>query len=234
MRPAPPLIALLLAVCAPQVFGQTAVREPVRWNSDIERFEASDRVNPPKPGSIVFVGSSSITRWETLKKDFPLLPVLNRGTGGSTLKENVQSIDRLVLPYKPPIVVLYAGENDLAEGRTPADVLHDFEAFISIVHRELPSTRVIFVSIKPSIARRNLIEKIRETNRLIRNHIGKDKRLSYVDVFTPMVDSLGQPRAELFVEDSLHMNAKGYAIWINLIKPHIHRRHARSGSALNR
>ncbi len=150
---------------SPQVVCQTAVSEPLRWVSDIEQFEAADRVHPPVPGSIVFAGSSSIAMWETLDKDFGYFPVLNRGISGSMLADNVQSVYRIVLPYKPPVVVIYAGENDLVEGETPERVLHDYQTFTSIVHRRLPATRVVFVSIKPSIARDSLMGKIRETNK---------------------------------------------------------------------
>ena len=213
------LIALIALVCAPQVICQTAVSEPLRWVSDIERFEAADRSHFPVARSIVFAGSSSIAMWQTLDKDFGYVPVLNRGIASSTLHDIVQSADRIVLPYKPPLVVLYSGENDLAEGRTPAQVLQEFQAFISIVHAKLPATRVVFVSIKPSIARWSLAVSIRETNRLIKDYTGKDKRLAYVDVFTPMLDASGRPRRELFLPDGLHMNARGYAIWRRLIEP---------------
>jgi len=213
------LIAVIALVYAPQVVCQTAVSEPLRWVSDIEQFEATDRVHPPVPGSIVFAGSSSIAMWETLDKDFGYFPVLNRGISGSMLADNVQSVYRIVLPYKPPVVVIYAGENDLVEGETPERVLHDYQTFASIVHRKLPATRVVFVSIKPSIARDSLMGKIRETNRLISNFTRTDKRLGYVDVFTPMLDPSGRPRRELFLEDGLHMNARGYAIWRDRIMP---------------
>jgi len=213
------LIAVIALVYAPQVVCQTAVSEPLRWVSDIEQFEATDRVHPPVPGSIVFAGSSSIAMWETLDKDFGYFPVLNRGISGSMLADNVQSVYRIVLPYKPPVVVIYAGENDLVEGETPERILHDYQTFTSIVHRKLPATRVVFVSIKPSIARDSLMGKIRETNRLISNFTRTDKRLGYVDVFTPMLDPSGRPRRELFLDDGLHMNARGYAIWRDRIMP---------------
>jgi len=213
------LIALISLICVPQVVCQTAVSEPLRWVSDIERFEAADRRHFPVAGSIVFAGSSSIAMWQTLNKDFGYVPVLNRGIAGSTLHDNVQSADRIVLPYKPPIVVLYSGENDLEEGRTPAQVLQEFQAFISIMHAKLPATRVVFVSIKPSIARWRLADSIRETNRLIKDYTGKDKRLGYVDVFTPMLDASGRPMRDLFLADGLHMNARGYSIWRKLIQP---------------
>ncbi|MDP9204628.1 MAG: SGNH/GDSL hydrolase family protein [Gemmatimonadota bacterium] len=213
------LVAILLFACAPQTVRQTAVSAPSQWEPDIARFEATDRTNPPRAGSIVFVGSSSIRMWETLETDFPGLPVLNRGFGGSQLSDAVMFANRIVVPYKPRVVILYAGDNDLAEGKTPARVLGDFKNFVAIIERELPTTRLAFVAIKPSIARANIIDKIRQTNQLIRDYVGTDNRLAYVDVFTPMLDSSGQPRRELFRDDGLHMNDKGYAIWRALIMP---------------
>ena len=219
------LIALCLLACAPQAVGHNAVNSsptvsaPNRWEPDIAQFEAQDRANPPRPGSIVFVGSSSIRKWATLDRDFSGLPVLNRGFGGSEIADVVQFTDRIVVPYKPPVVVFYAGDNDLAAGKTPAQVLDAFRSFVATMHRELPATRVVFVSIKPSIARWNIVDKFREANQLIRDYARTDDRLVYVDVFTPMLDASGQPRRELFLEDGLHMTPAGYAIWRELIAP---------------
>jgi lysophospholipase L1-like esterase len=213
------LVAFLLVACAPQPIHQAAVSSQSQWEPDIVSFEAADRTNPPRAGTVVFVGSSSIRMWETLASDFPGLPVLNRGFGGSELSDVVQFADRIVVPYKPRVVVLYAGDNDLAAGKSPAQVFAEFQSFVSIIHRELPNTRVAFVAIKPSIARVNIIDKMRVANQLIRDYIRTDSRLVYVDVFTPMLDASGQPRRELFLEDGLHMNAKGYAIWRDLIYP---------------
>ena len=213
------LISLAVLVTAPQLVCQTAVSEPPRGTAEIARFEAADRAKFPVAGSIVFTGSSSIARWETLDKDFAGIPVLNRGIGGYTLHENVQTLDRIILPYKPPVIVLYSGENDLTEGRTPRDVLQDFQTFVSIVHEKLPATRIVYVSIKPSIARWSMTDSIRVTNRLIRDYVSKDRKLQYIDVFTQMLDASGQVRRELFVEDGLHMNARGYSIWRELIQP---------------
>lgn len=219
MRLSGSLIAFASLVCAPHVVCQTAVSAPLRWVSDIERFEAADRRAFPVAGSIVFAGSSSIAQWPTLNKDFGYVPVVNRGINGSGLYDNVQSLDRIILPYKPPVVVLYAGENDIAEGRAPEQVLQDFQIFVSKLHAQLPATRIVFVSIKPSIARWPLANKMREANRLIKDYTHKDKRLAYVDVFTPMLDASGKPRGELFLPDGLHMNARGYSIWRRVIAP---------------
>lgn len=214
-----PLVALAALAFAPQLVCQTAVSEPVRGASDIARFEAADRAHFPAAGTIVFAGSSSIARWETLDQDFAGIPVLNRGIGGYTLHENVKSFDRIILPYKPPLIVLYSGENDLAEGRTPAQVFEDFQNFVAIAHAKLPATRIVYVSIKPSIDRWSITDSIRVANRLIHDYVGKDKRLQYIDVFTPMLDASGQLRRELYVEDGLHMNSSGYSIWRRLILP---------------
>jgi lysophospholipase L1-like esterase len=213
------LIVLAALAAAPQLVCQTAVSEPPRGSAEIAQFEAADRVRFPAAGTMVFAGSSSIARWETLARDFAGLPVLNRGIGGYTLHENVGTFDRIILPYKPPVIVLYSGENDLTEGRTPTQVFQDFQSFVALTHAKLPATQIVYVSIKPSIARWSLTDSIRAANRLIRDYVSKDKQLQYVDVFTPMLDASGQIRRELFVEDGLHMNAQGYAIWRRLILP---------------
>jgi lysophospholipase L1-like esterase len=212
-------VAVLLLACAPQPVHQVAVSPASQWEPDIVSFETADRANPPRAGTVVFVGSSSIRMWHTLASDFPGLPVLNRGFGGSELSDVVRFADRIVVPYKPRVVVLYAGDNDLAAGKTPAQVFAEFQSFVVIIHRELPGTRVAFVAIKPSIARVNIIDKMRAANQLIRDYVRTDSTLVYVDVFAPMLDASGRPRAELFLEDGLHMNAKGYAIWRDLIDP---------------
>jgi len=213
------LAALLLLACAPQPVLQTAVSPSSQWEPEFVSFETADRADPPPTGGIVFVGSSSIRMWQTLQNDFPGLPVLNRGFGGSELSDAVKFANRIVLPYRPKIVVLYAGDNDLNAGKTPERVFADFKEFVGIVRRDLPGTRVVFISIKPSIARITIIDKIRVANQLIRGYIATDPKLAYIDVFTPMLDASGQPRRELFLEDGLHMNAKGYAIWKDLIAP---------------
>ena len=216
-----------LLACSPQVVGQNAVNvspaasAPSQWEPDIAQFEAQDRASPPRPGSIVFVGSSSIKMWTTLDRDFPGVPVLNRGFGGSEAGDVAQFAERIVVPYKPPVVVFYAGDNDLAAGKTPAQVLTSFQSFVATMHRDLPATRIVFVSIKPSIARWSIVDKMRAANQLVRDYVRTDDRLSYVDVFTPMLDASGQPRRELYIEDGLHMTPAGYAIWRDLIAPAI-------------
>src|SRR5690348_16017744 len=222
------LLLLLFASCcvATATYSQTAtqqtavaVRPDDRFESEIRAFEDSDRVIPPRPGGVVFVGSSSIRLWPDLHADFPGINVIQRGFGGSRLDEVVNYAPRIVLPYKPSLIVLYAGDNDLAEGRTPEQILSDYKAFVAIVRTALPETRIAYIAIKPSGDRWALVDKMRTANSLVRNYVAGDPKLTYVDVFTPMLGAEGKPREELFREDRLHMNARGYAIWRDLLSP---------------
>jgi lysophospholipase L1-like esterase len=219
-------LEMLLRASAPATIGSSAsalsvppADDPTRFEPEIRAFEAQDRASPPRSGSIVFVGSSSIKNWTDVASDFPALPVLNRGFGGSTLADVLYYADRVVFHYHPRLVVLYAGDNDLEMGRTPDRVVSDYRLFIKEVRSRLPETRVVYVSIKPSPARRAYLEAARETNKRIETEISHDSLASYIDVFTPMLDSIGQPRSELFGSDSLHMTSAGYQLWRTLLQP---------------
>jgi lysophospholipase L1-like esterase len=188
------------------------------WKESFEAFEAADRVNAPKPGGVLFVGSSSIRLWDSLEEDFRALPVVTkRGFGGSRLSDCSDHMSKLVLPYKPRLVVVYAGENDLAEGATPQEVLASFVRFVEGVRKDLPETRIAYVSIKPSPSRAALIEQARAANALIEAYSASTPNLDYIDVFSKMLGADGQPRPELFVADMLHLNRAGYALWRNEI-----------------
>jgi len=213
-------ILLLLAACARAT--QSPAPAPTRFEPEIRAFEAADRASPPPLGGVVFIGSSSIQHWSNVAADFPGVAVLNRGFGGSTLADAVYYEDRILLPYHPHLVVLYAGDNDLAEGRTPERVLGDYRAFVARLRSALPAARVVYVSIKPSPSRRAYIDRMRETNQRIRGEIARDSLATYVDVFTPMLDPTGQPRPELFESDSLHMTRAGYLLWRTLLRPVVH------------
>jgi lysophospholipase L1-like esterase len=189
-----------------------------RWHASLAAFAAADLVRAPQPGGVVFVGSSSIRLWDDLETAFADEPVvINRGFGGSQLLDCVNLADRLVLPYKPRMVVLYAGENDLADGVSAQEVLLRFTAFVRTVRAELPGARIAFVSIKPSPLRAGLMPAVREANELIRTYSQTEPQLDFIDVYSHMVDGNGQPRAELFSSDQLHLNAAGYALWQRVI-----------------
>jgi lysophospholipase L1-like esterase len=168
---------------------------------------------------VLFVGSSSVRLWCTLDRDFPTLRVVNRGFGGSTMAEVVRHAPRIVLPLRPRTIVVYAGDNDLAEGRTPADVREAYRRFAALVHARLPGTRLVYLAVKPSPARTALLGAVRATNALLRDDARRDTLATYVDVHTPMLGTDGRPRAELFGADGLHMNAAGYALWHAALAP---------------
>jgi len=191
-----------------------------RWEKEIAAFERQDQEKPPPKNAILFVGSSSIRLWK-LSKSFPSLDVINRGFGGSRIADSVHFAPRLVLKHEPRTVVLYAGDNDLASGKTPEQVAADFQAFVEVIHKGLPKTRIVFLSIKPSIQRWKLWDKAQKANELIEASCKKDELVQYVDVTKAMLGTDGMPRQELFAKDGLHLNERGYEIWASILKPHL-------------
>lgn len=200
---------------APQIPAEVSNAE---WERDMQRFAAEDQAAPPPKRAVLFVGSSSIRLWETLAQDFPGVPVINRGFGGSEVRDSTWYADRIIVPYRPRMILLYAGDNDIAAGRTPQQVHADFIAFIERVRRDLPRTKIVYIATKPSPSRAHLLEAQRQANALVREEAQR-RGVTYVDVFTPMLDANGQPREDLFVEDRLHMNRAGYELWRDLIAP---------------
>ena len=190
-----------------------------KWEKDIAAYEAADRNNPPPNGCIVFVGSSSIRKWTSLAKDFPGKPVINRGFGGSQITDSVAFASRIVLPYHPKQVIIYAGDNDIGAGKSPEQVLSDFRAFVSVLHKVQPDLPIGFIAIKPSIKRWNLVDKVRAANRLIAVDCRKDKRLTFIDIENDMLGGDGMPNKALFVADGLHMTPEGYEVWTRRVKP---------------
>jgi lysophospholipase L1-like esterase len=202
------------------------------WEPAIRKFEESDRKAPPKPGVIVFTGSSSIRFWKTLPDDMKPLDVINRGFGGSQIEHVNEYASRIVIPYRPRAVVLYAGDNDLSWpwSKSPEAVFADFQEFVSIVHGDLPDTWIYYISIKPSKLRWTNWTKIQATNRMIRDFAASQERVQFIDVASAMLDAQGHPRADLLRIDGLHPNAKCYALWTSIIKPVLMERFAAPGS----
>jgi lysophospholipase L1-like esterase len=188
------------------------------WEPAIAAFEASDRVSPPPSGEIVFVGSSSIRLWD-VQKYFPGLTVINRGFGGSQLSDSVRYAERIVIPYKPRIVVVYAGDNDIYGGATSEEVAIQAEQFVRTVRAKLPDVRIVFIGIKPSLLRWTVVERMRLANDLIRRFAEHDDKVAFVDVDHAMLGWDETPRPDLFVEDGLHMTPHGYELWSTLLRP---------------
>ena len=185
----------------------------LRWEKNIVAFEAEDAANPPVPGAIVFAGSSSIVRWDGLKNDFPDRRIVKRGFGGSQTADLLHYADRVILPHKPSAVVVYEGDNDIGSGKSPETVAEDFAELVHRIHVEVPSCQILFIAIKPSTKRWNLVDQIREANRMIEEQCSGDPRLHYVDIFTPMLNAEGLPGSKFLVDDGLHMTRAGYEVW---------------------
>lgn len=193
-----------------------------RWQSSMEAFAAADRDQAPQAGGVLFVGSSTIRLWADLRQDFRQLPVvINRGFGGSTMADCNYFVKSLVVQYRPRHVIVYAGDNDLAEGRSPADVLESFRSFVTAVRTALPDTRISYISIKPSPLRSALLPQVREANALLAGYLQGVPQSDYIDIFTPMLTAAGEPRTDLYGPDRLHMNGAGYELWQAVITSHL-------------
>jgi lysophospholipase L1-like esterase len=203
----------VLAVC---LSAQTAER----WDAAIQKFEDQDKVSPPPQNGIVFIGASSIVRWN-LPEYFPDLgaKAINRGFGGSQSVDAVRYVDRIVVPYHPRVVVYYAGDNDVEANVPASEIAHQFELFDQKVHAALPQTKIVFISIKPSIRRWRWIDTIRSANAMVKAYCAKEKHLAFMDIERSMLGADGKPNPDLLVADGLHMTPAGYRIWTAALTP---------------
>ena len=210
-------IYLVLVQLTPAIAAQPQ-RDSTRWQADIDQFLVADQEHPTAQGGVVFVGSSSIRMWD-LGQSFPGQGYLNRGFGGSEIGDSTHYFAELVGKHQPGVVVFYAGDNDLAAGNSAEQALADFRSFVRKFKLELSDSRLLLIAIKPSIARWNLADTLRQANALIAADCATDDKLTFVDVWPVMLGADGQPRADIFLEDGLHMNAAGYKLWVELITP---------------
>ena len=199
-----------------QVFAQP-------FSDEIKEFKKQDSLNPPPTGAILFVGSSSFRKWTDVSSYFPGYTIINRGFGGSTLPDVTLYIDDIILPYHPKQVVIYCGDNDLAssDAITADSVLGRFKVLFDGIRTKLPGENIVFVSIKPSPSRARLKEKMEKANLLIQTYLSLYTHTAFVDVYHKMLNPDGTIMSDLFLEDNLHMNAKGYAIWQKAIAPYL-------------
>lgn len=197
--------------------------DPGRFEAEIRAFEAADLERPPGVGGLLFVGSSSIRLWN-LEESFPGSGALNRGFGGSHISDCVAFTPRIVLPYKPRVIVFYAGDNDIAAGKSAEVCLQDWNRFVGAVRAKLPGVRILFLSIKPSPSRWSFWPEASRANELIRLSCEASQGgLEYIDVARPLLGADGLPVAEYYVEDHLHLSRSGYARWAKVLAPVIER-----------
>lgn len=214
----PLLLVLAGSVAAPAEEG--AFPDPDRFAKAVATFEAADADSLPPAGAILCVGSSSMRGWHRrLAQDLAPLTVVPRGFGGSTMYDVLHYADRVVLAYRPRAVLLYEGDNDVAAGLSPAQILATFEALVSRVRGRLPATRFYVIAVKPSISRWALWPAMAATNRLLRAACDTEDGLTFIDVASPMLNADGEPRGDIFLDDQLHMNDAGYDIWRDAVRP---------------
>jgi len=215
------VFSLVVLCCLSIQAAEERIPESIaRWRKEMDKFAAADKASMPEPGQILFVGSSSIRMWD-LKKSFPKLQTINRGFGGSRLEDSVFYADEIILPYKPKTVAVYAGDNDIKAEYTPERILEDFREFVGKIRAELPETKILYIAVKPSLSRWNLIKEVRATNQLIQKECNSITNCEFLDIDTPMLGKDGKPRKELFKKDGLHLNDEGYQIWAEVIRPHL-------------
>ena len=210
------LACLILGLAGAAVQAATPVS---KWEPEIKVFEENDKTNPPPKNAILFIGSSSIRKWTGLKQDFAGWPVINRGFGGSQIEDSTALADRIIFPYQPHLILLYAGDNDLAAGKSVEQVVADYRAFVQKVRSVLPETRIAFISIKPCPSRWRLKEKVEAANHQIA--VLTDHGLAFIDVYSRMLGADGRPEPDLFLPDALHPSAKCYQLWASLIRPYL-------------
>jgi lysophospholipase L1-like esterase len=197
-----------------------AATQPPFWN-EIAEFKHKDSIQHPPANAILFVGSSSFRKWTAVQADFPGYTIINRGFGGSTFEDLIRYARDVIYPYRPRQVVIYCGDNDLADGEKGKKVYKRFVKLYDLIRKHLGNVDIVFVSIKPSPSREKLMPEMEEANDLIRNFIAERSHAAFVDVYHLMLNAHGHPMDDLFIADKLHMNEKGYKIWQQAILPYL-------------
>lgn len=219
-------LILSVLICT-SVLTSCSQERKLPYYDQIQEYKRDDQKSFPAKNGILFVGSSSIRLWKTLKTDFEGFNVINRGFGGSKLTDAINYADDIITPYHPKQVVIYSGENDIADGKaTSADIMQRFEELFTKIRKALPDAHIVYISIKPSPSREKFLSLMEESNEMIREFLSGHPETSYVDIYHLMLDGNGKPRRELFVGDQLHMNKQGYAIWREAVMPVLKRQTA--------
>ena len=195
--------------------------DPLRFKDEINTYIESDKSNPPPESCYLFIGSSSMRMWKSLQEDFPGHPVINRGFGGSHFSDAIYYFNDLILAYNPKKIIIYEGDNDIASDKSPNKIMKDMKTLLGLIRDNLDHPDIAIISAKPSPRRWNLKHKYENLNAKFEKFASKSQDLTYIDVYTHMLNDKGQPEPELFLEDSLHMTTKGYMIWEEQIRPFI-------------
>lgn len=213
------LLLLLLFAFTSQLL--PAQQKPAFYD-DVQKFKELDKKIPPPQNSILFIGSSSFTMWPDVQEYFPGYPIINRGFGGSSLTHLIYYFNDLVPPYNPKQIIIYCGENDLANDATPADsVVNRFKRLFTMIRDYDKKVPVAYVSMKPSPSREKYLSKFKVANKKIKRFLWWKRNAKYINIYDAMLDASGKPREDIFLNDRLHMNKEGYKIWQQIIHPYL-------------
>jgi lysophospholipase L1-like esterase len=217
-------ILLFLSLTAPLWSEPKSASPSTKWEKAMAAFAEEDKANPPPKGAVLFIGASGITRWKTLKEDFPKYTVINRGFGGSQVEDATYYADRIVIPYQPKTIVFQSGGNDINAGKGPEQVAKDFEAFVAKVRAALPEVRILFIESPPSTKRWDQREKQQQYNKLVKQFMEAGKNMVFIPMWDPFIGPDGKPNDALYVEDHLHNNAEGYKIRARIVNEYLEKK----------
>lgn len=212
------LLLLLFIIPVIELYSQDTA-----FTKEIKEFKKKDSIEPPPQHSILFIGSSSFTKWTDVQSYFPSYNIINRGFGGSTLPDVIRFADSVIFPYQPKQIVIYCGDNDLASliPVSSRKVYKRFKQLFYLIRERMSDVNILYVSIKPSPSRKRLMPKMQQANHLIQHFLQHKPNTAFADVYHPMLTADGKPKPELFTQDSLHMNEKGYALWQTVLQPYL-------------
>lgn len=194
-----------------------SAQDHTRFQGEVDALNAKEFNIDPGKEVVVFTGSSSIRMWKDVQDFYPDINAINTGFGGSHFSDLFQYLDELIFRFDPDKVFIYEGDNDVAGEKKPIQILLHAAMVYGAVKTKLPDAKIYFISPKPSISRWHLKETYEETNSLLKDFCNANENLSYIDVWNPMLNNSGEPMSDIFIEDDLHMNAKGYQIWGKVI-----------------
>ena len=213
-------LIVFISVC---LFASSIVAQEAPYWKEVQEFKELDSLQKPPAQPILFIGSSSFTMWKEVNADFPGYTILNRAFGGSSLTDLIFYKKDIIDKYKPKQIVMYCGENDFAASDTVTVpmVMNRFKTLFSYIQSQYKNIPFVYVSMKPSPSRFKLMPKYTEANRLIQTYLKKFKNTVFVDLYHSMLNADGSPRTDIFLEDNLHMNRTGYAIWQKALAPYL-------------
>lgn len=216
------LLAAVMIACASAGMAAQTGPDPARFEKEIAAFEAEDKSAPPAPGGTLFVGSSSIRYWD-VAREFPALRPIRRGYGGSHVSDTIHFATRIILPYEPSLIVFYAGDADVAGGKTAGRIAADTHTLVALIHARLPGTPVVVIGTKPSPLHWKHIDTIRAANAMVKADMAGDRLAAYTDAEAALLGPDGRPRADFYADNGLNLNERGYAAWTAALRPTIER-----------